>query len=100
MPGRDGVGPQRRGWRLRFGMARQVDVKTRAPAGTALAFDPAAMLFDDAENHGEAEPGAFTRLLCREERLVDALANLRRHAVAGIGHAQANVFALPGVEMP
>ncbi len=56
------------------------------------------MLLDDAVGGGEAEAGAFALFFGGEERLEDFIDNFRRHAAAGIGDGQADVFPGHGLE--
>jgi hypothetical protein len=55
-----------------------VDGERRADALVALDRDAAAQVGDDAVDEREAEPGADADLLGREERIEDALEDVRR----------------------
>ena len=72
---------------------RQVDLEGRAPARFAVDVNRALVVQDDAVGHGEAQAGAATDFLGREEGLEDPLADLGRHAVPGIGDAEDDVAA-------
>src|SRR2546430_16120171 len=85
---------------LRLGVTWQEHVETRPLANRALALDPAAMLLDDAEDHGEAEAGALAGVLGGEERLEDALTDLGGHAVAGGADTEPDILARPRLEVP
>ena len=57
------------------------DAEARTLRRGALDDDVPAVLVDDAVHHREAHAGALAGLLRREERLEDALEDLRAHAV-------------------
>ena len=73
---------------------RQVNVEPGPLAGLAGTFDPALVLGNDAEHHGQAQTGPLSRLLGGKKRLEDSRADFRSDAVAGVADAQPN--ELPG----
>ena len=59
----------------------------------AVDLDMPVALLDDAEDHGQSQPGPLADPFRREERLEDAGFHFRRHAAAGVGHRQQDVAA-------
>ena len=81
------------GVRLVPEMARQVDAHRRAHADFRIHPDLAAGLPCETVDHRQAESGAHAHRLGREEGFEHALDHVRRHAGAGVGHAQRDVLA-------
>src|ERR1700678_4226297 len=71
----------------------QENLKNGAGAGIAGYFDPALMLFDNAKDGGQAQPGAFANLLGREKRLENPREMFGRNTRARVHYAEANETA-------
>ena len=54
-----------------LGQLRKVNVKSRAGVDLTFNFDPALVLFNNAKDGGQTQPGPFAWLLGGEERLED-----------------------------
>src|SRR5512138_2216456 len=67
---------------------RQLEHEARAAVGRLLELDRAAVLLRDLVADGEAEPGPLPLCLGGEERLEDALRDLRADARAGVRDRQ------------
>src|SRR5439155_9086527 len=72
---------------------RQVDREGRPAADLALDRDPATALLDDPPRAREAEAGACTGVLRREERLEDMRPRLGVHADARVADGEDDVQA-------
>src|SRR5262249_47961916 len=72
--------------RAQFGqpLGRQVDAEHGAATGVVLDVDPTVVLLYDSRAHRETKPGAALAILRRIERVEDLVANLIRHADAGV----------------
>ena len=57
------------------------------------------MLFYDAINHGKAEAGPLSLLLCRKIGVENLVDDLLRHSMAGIRNRQHGVFARSNVDI-
>ena len=72
---------------------RQHDLEGAAPARFAVERDVAAVILDDALDHGQAEPGTVALGLGGEKGLQDALPGLGVHAGAAVAHHNAQKIA-------
>src|SRR5438552_12378973 len=70
--------------------SRQVDVEARAASHLTVAIDPAPVLLDNAEDHGQAQARAPALALGGKERLEDARPDIRWNPQAGVLNAQAH----------
>ncbi len=71
--------------------AREIDLKARAEAESAIDPDVAAALLDDSVDGGEAEASSLSDFLGGEEWLEDVRESLLGHAGAGVGHRKHDV---------
>src|SRR5213075_3044156 len=66
------------------GVPRQKNAERRPSILLAVNPDASTGLLDDSTDDGEPESGAASRILRREKRIVDAIANVCRDPRAGI----------------
>ena len=78
----------------------EIEMKRCPLAGCTLNFDESVMVVHDSIHHGEAEPGAASLTLRREERLKHTAARFLVHTRSRILHGDVNVFALPRILEP
>ena len=72
--------------------SRQIDANRRALPVLTVDFHVSAGLFDEAVHLAEPKSGAVAKFFGRKEWLKGAIQHARRHAAAGIAHADQDVL--------